>query len=79
MVAPPISEYMIFNRAPARGRVTDTWLIFNKRSKARLGRIAWHGAWRQYVFFPEPETIFNTGCMTEIQQLIADLMAERRQ
>lgn len=35
-----------------------------------LGRIKWSGAWRQYVFCPEPDTQWSAGC----QQGITDFM-----
>ena len=33
---------------------------------AELGVIKWFGRWRQYAFFPHPQTIFNPECMTDI-------------
>ena len=38
----------------------------------------WYGAWRQYCFFPYPETVFSAGCLKDVQEFIEALMAERR-
>ena len=34
-----------------------------------LGKLKWHGPWRQYVFKSEADCIFNSGCMTDITRL----------
>lgn len=31
-----------------------------------LGAIKWSGAWRQYVFQPEPQTQWSSGCKKKI-------------
>lgn len=72
------SQYMTFTRRPPEGgRKTPTALITSQSSGAALGVVKWHGPWRQFCFYPERETIFNATCMTEIQNVIAELKAER--
>jgi hypothetical protein len=61
-----------------KGAKTDRWEVRNKRSNALLGRIQWHGAWRQYCFFPEGETIFNGACLGHIREFIGELMQMRK-
>jgi len=39
----------------------------------RLGIIKWYPRWRQYAFFPETGTIFNTECLNDIQSYIKGL------
>ncbi len=43
-----------------------------------LGVIKWHGAWRCYAFFPEPDTLYERKCLSEITQFLIDLMEERK-
>lgn len=42
------------------------WQVQSVRSDIELGQIRWHGAWRQYCFFPSAETIFNNDCLLTI-------------
>jgi len=56
---------------------TEVWEISSKLHGFRLGVIKWYGSWRQYAFFPEPETVFNKECMEDISDFIIDLMTER--
>jgi hypothetical protein len=55
---------------------TDEYLVENNGSI--LGNIKWHGAWRQYCFFPRGNTVFSAGCMQELKQFIEQLMEERK-
>lgn len=71
-------SYLTFERALHPNRKTPTVRVLSKRSGEELGAIVWYGPWRQFCFFPAVGTIFNTGCMTDIQAKIAELMAERR-
>lgn len=73
------SEYLEFVEEPTPpDRKTGIWQVCSRSSGAILGRIKWYGAWRQFCFFPEPLTIFNTGCMDDISEFIAERMEARR-
>jgi hypothetical protein len=71
------TEYLkfLFHQPPDRKTVIVS--VFNKRSNSKLGSIRWYGAWRQYCFHPESQTIFNRGCLIDINQVIDDLMDKR--
>ncbi len=58
-------------------RITKTLQIENN-DKMLLGWIQWHSAWRKYCFFPRATTIWDIGCLTEIQNKIKSLMDERK-
>jgi len=45
---------------------TEIWDVINKSSEEPLARIEWYPAWRQYVMMPEPNTVFNDGCLKTI-------------
>ena len=57
---------------------TARFRVLTTEGAVNLGAIQWHGAWRCYAFFPEPDTLFEPKCLGEIQQFLLDLMAERR-
>jgi hypothetical protein len=75
------SEYLAFREHPlsaANGRKTRVIEIISKRSNDVLGVIRWYGAWRQYAFFPSDLSIWNSGCLADVQEAIHLLMEERR-
>jgi hypothetical protein len=38
-----------------------------------LGHIKWNGAWRQYCFYPELETIWSSGCLQGITDFLTKI------
>ncbi len=71
------SKYLEFDWIGHTGK-TDIWNVLSKSSGYILGQIKWYGAWRQYCFWPSPKTIFNPQCMEDINQVIKQLMEDRR-
>jgi hypothetical protein len=43
-----------------------------------LGTIAWWASWRCYVFHPGQWTVFNAGCLADIQAFLVELMEARQ-
>ena len=72
-----MSEYIEFEVIDKKPR-TLVYSVINIKSEMSLGTIQWHGAWRQYCFFPIPYTIFNIECMEHIIKFIQKLMEERK-
>lgn len=72
-----MSEYLDFYETLDTGK-TKVWTIISKTRGSVLGQVKWHGPWRQYTFWPSPETIWNVGCLADVQRFINDRMAERR-
>lgn len=76
----PTNPYLYFEdcppTAPEGVRKTHVVHVFATRSDARLGTIRWWGAWRQYAFFPEVGTLFNTGCMASLIVKVDELNTE---
>jgi len=60
------------------GAVTRRWIIYSKSNSAVLGQIQWYSGWRQYVFFPAAETLFNDGCLRALVDFLADANAEHQ-
>jgi hypothetical protein len=74
-----MSEYLNFVKlVPKPGIKTEIWGIESRRSGDLLGIIQWYGPWRQYVFFPSEETLFNSGCLMDIREFISTLMEIRK-
>ena len=72
-------KYFSVNPLPKKpGRKTQEYAIVNKSQGVRLAVIKWYGAWRQYCIFFEGETIWNAGCLTDIQAFLKLLKEERR-
>lgn len=57
---------------------TQLYTIYASRDSALLGNIKWHGAWRQYTFLPEPNTLFSAGCLADVQDFLSSLNASHR-
>lgn len=72
------TEYLHFERASSPTGKTMITLVRSRRTMTLLGRIRWYGPWRQYCFEPEGATVWNKGCLDDIQAEIARLMDERR-
>lgn len=58
------------NQCHAKGKKTKVFAVRkdvdDKCYADYLGAIQWNGAWRQYCFYPETETMWSSGCMKGI-------------
>lgn len=74
------TQYLAFRMLPSDGkRKTDVWEVLSVSGQYRLALISWHGPWRQYTFRPEPGTIWNKGCLTDVNNFIDKVMTEWRE
>lgn len=74
-----ISTYMLFERNyEVETGKTEVWSIYSLKNDTRLGSIKWFGRWRQYALFPEPESIFNSACLRDIENVIQMRMSAWR-
>lgn len=71
-----MTDYLSFEKEDWPKIKTEIWQV---RSKAGyiLGSIKWFSRWRQYAFFPCPETVWNPDCLKQVNTKIRELMAER--
>lgn len=69
-------RFELFVPIPNR-RKTQIWQVISLSSGDVLGLILWRGAWRQYIFEPNRDTVWSDGCMAEVQTKIRELMAAR--
>ena len=73
------SKYLAFAWAGTSesGR-TERWAVTSTSSGDRLGTVSWYGPWRQYVFEPMPDCVFNDGCLADITGFLSEVNAARR-
>jgi hypothetical protein len=75
------SKWIIFSLKEDTGK-TKKYFVFTKDEfpsvSLKLGEIKWFGRWRQYAFFPEPETVFEHQCLKDIVAFMEGLMLERK-
>lgn len=64
------SKYLFFSDVTPDGRATKIISVCSQHSGDRLAQIKWFGRWHQYCFYPEPGTIFNKGCLSDINDRI---------
>lgn len=58
---------------------TNVYTVYSRNGAADvLGIVRWFGKWRQYAFYPEPGTIYNSDCLAEINDFVKTRMAERK-
>ena len=62
-----MSKYLVFEED-----MTGEIFVISKRQKAPLGKITFYGSWKQYVFEPISNAIFNDECLRDIIQVIQD-------
>ncbi len=72
-----VSEFLHFETIRDTGK-TKFVAVMSRRQGNRLGMIHWYGPWRQYVMAPEPETVWNAGCLDDVNAFMRELMRERR-
>lgn len=70
-------QYINFAEQQSKTKTKVFWILSNS-SNTKLGIIKWYSPWRQYCFYPDRFTIFNKGCLEDINTFIQQLMDERR-
>ena len=62
-------------------RKTREWVVEAISSGSvhnKLGIITWRGAWWQYVFEPEQDTVWSHGCLKQIEDFLIKINKEER-
>jgi len=71
------TQYLVFEELPTKNK-TKYITVINKNSEDIIGEIKWYASWRQYCFFPEYDTVWNTTCLNDVQEVILKLMNDRK-
>ena len=72
------SKYLTFVKNTVPGRKTPIVHVMNKET-TYLGTIYFNPGWRKYVFEPEANIIFDSGCLTDIITQLNELTKEWRE
>lgn len=67
------NEYIKIIKKDRVNRKTSIYQIINIKHNYTIGQIKWNGSWRQYCFYPTNETVFSSGCIDTINNLIKQL------
>jgi len=73
----PESKYLTFRKLKSLTK-TERWEILAKSDETVLATVRWYGPWRQYVMNPEPEMLFNIGCLRGICSFLDWLNKKQR-
>lgn len=73
-----MSQWLEFEQSAHTGK-TVIVRVLSKAHGDVLGTIRWYGAWRQYAFYPATGTLFNVGCLADIEAYIRELMQARKE
>ena len=67
------NKYLRFEEAGvSRSGKTREWDVFSKSQNSFLGMVSWYAPWRQYVFEPEMDSVFNNGCLDAISSFCTE-------
>ena len=72
------TKYLWFREIENPGRKTRRVQVISLSQRMPLADIHWYGAWRQYVFDPQPDTTWNNGCLLDVLSVLDELRAEQR-
>ena len=72
------SKWVDFYEIEMKGKITKTFQVATKNGDG-IGRIKWFSNWRQYCFFPDENTLYNSECMKDVSEFIDGLMQERKE
>jgi predicted peptidase len=58
---------------------TGTTAVYSKSSGKILGDIEYYVPWKQFVFAPRPDTVFNDECLSDIVETLELLNKAERE
>ena len=70
-------KYIHFDDYSRKDQRTKRFMCINNHG-TWIGEVSWHPGWRQYCFKPASDTIFNSGCLDDINDFIKQLMDARK-
>ena len=78
MLASPVTtKHLTFTRLPLqKNRRTSTWSVWNHDYNERLGELAWYSPWRQFCFLSPKDSVFSSGCLLDITNMLQRLKEE---
>lgn len=74
------SKWVTFkNLGKINNRKTLYVRVYNSTTDHIIGRIVWFRNWRQYIFEPNFDTVFNSECLTDISSEVKRMNSEHRE
>lgn len=73
------AEYLKFKDEDSSHLKTRIVSVRSASSNKPLGWIRWYAPWRQYVFYPATDTLFNSDCLKEIRHWIQSMNSDHRE
>lgn len=58
---------------------TDFWNVYTKEGTLLLGQIRWFSTFRQYSFYPQPNTVYEKQFMRDIANFMEEEMKKRNE
>lgn len=65
-------KWVRFDLAEKQNPKTSVWNVVAKEGGYSIGQIKWFGRWRKYSFFPVPDTIYESDCLHDIADFLAE-------
>jgi len=72
------TDHLIFDFVDFTGK-THIIDVRNKHTGEHIGEIRWFGRWRKYCFFPNDNTVYDAKCLTDITNILIELMKEHKE
>ncbi len=72
------SKWIFFEKYEDTGKTQKYNIKTKTNPPIKIGVVKWFGRWKQYSFYPEPDTIFEKQCLKDIIAFIENLMLERK-
>ena len=60
------------------GLKTNLYSVRTNSGNDGIGYIKWYSPWRQYCLFPRDDTVWNKGCLEDVNEFIQTLMDKRK-
>lgn len=72
-----VARFKFFNvvEVESLGSTRKFELVSGRSGKA-LAEVSWYGPWRQYCFFPAPNTVWSDSCLESAKSFLKRIKAE---
>jgi len=72
-----ITKHLEFIAEDIKGRKTPIIHVGSRSSGDEIAFIEWYSPWRQYIFQTHYNTIWSRSCLTDVLEVLNQLMKER--
>jgi len=73
------AKWIRFDLQPKKADAkTQVYNVANKENGSYIGQVKWNSGWRKYCFFPQPNCLFESDCLSDIVKFLNKLMLDRK-